>query len=222
MRGGSTSGHWHTACVVTPTAAATSAVVPPNRRIASDLSMTTVNHAFRENASMVLGHLSNLAFMSPFGERLLQCLEFAGKDRNELAAALGISRQAVGQAIKEGKFSAANTAKTARYLGVNWYWLATGDETMAVSEVAGLTAQERAVLARLIDAAPATPEQRPGGLRLTAAQDTRRQKEALGIDPWAGTHQDDRPRSRQVLTPAQTERRQNKQSMGRRKTDKKA
>ena len=130
--------------------------------------------------------------MSPFGVRLLQGMQNSKTDRKSLAAALGISPQAVGQAIKEGKFSAANTAKAARYLGVNWYWLATGDETMAVSDVAGLTAQERAVLARLVDAAPAAlaktrtrqPEdQRRGGLRLTPAQaDRRRDAQAVEIE----------------------------------------
>ena len=149
---------------------------------------------------MVSGRLCKLGLMSPFGERLLQGMQAAKMDRKALATALGISPQAVGQAIKEGKFSAANTAKAARLLCVNWYWLATGDETMALNAGAALTDQERAVLARLVDsdaasrvrpgAPPATTVSNVqtlvpkadtgprGGLRLTAEQSNRRSKES--------------------------------------------
>ena len=55
----------------------------------------------------------------------------AGKKRADLAFALGISVQAIGQVITEGvrasAFTAANSAKAANFLGVNHFWLATGE-----------------------------------------------------------------------------------------------
>lgn len=130
--------------------------------------------------------------MSQFGQRLLHGMTFARTSRKALASALGISLQAVGQAIKHGNFSAANAAKAARFLGVNWYWLATGDETpAAIDPGVVLTKDERAVLLRLVDRDSAamgrqnfaTPVQslvpksdtgQNGGLVRTKAQDERR------------------------------------------------
>lgn len=123
-------------------------MVPPKRRIASDLSMQQLNHAFHGRASMISRAMCNLACMSPFGERLQQALDSSGTSRKELAAALGISVQAVGQAINDGRFSAANTARAARRLNVNWYWLATGEET-AEPQAVVLSDVDRAVLAKL-------------------------------------------------------------------------
>lgn len=65
--------------------------------------------------------------MSEFGARLTEALRLAAKERKELAAHLRISVQAVGAAIRDGKFTASNTAKAARFLRVDWYWLATGE-----------------------------------------------------------------------------------------------
>uniref|UniRef100_UPI00358FF5C1 hypothetical protein n=1 Tax=Variovorax boronicumulans TaxID=436515 RepID=UPI00358FF5C1 len=72
-----------------------------------------------------------LAFMH-YGERLQLALELARKDRNALGKELGISVQAIGQAIRGGRtgtqmFNAENSAKAARFLAVDHYWLATGD-----------------------------------------------------------------------------------------------
>lgn len=66
-----------------------------------------------------------------YGNRLQKALALAGKDRAQLAQALEISVQAVGQVIvgssRTKSFTAANSAKAAQFLGVNHYWLATGE-----------------------------------------------------------------------------------------------
>ncbi len=68
--------------------------------------------------------------MDAFGDRLETALNLAKKGRKALADHLGISVQAVGQTVRgeTASFNAINTAKAARFLGVNWYWLATGEE----------------------------------------------------------------------------------------------
>ena len=64
-----------------------------------------------------------------YGERLGRALELARKERGQLASALGISSQAVGQVIrgKTGAFTAENNARAARFLEVDSFWLATGE-----------------------------------------------------------------------------------------------
>lgn len=67
-----------------------------------------------------------------YGKRLEKALELAGKDRKELAAHLEISVQAVGQVITGGRsgnqrFDAENSARAAQFLGVDHFWLATGE-----------------------------------------------------------------------------------------------
>lgn len=63
-----------------------------------------------------------------YGERLDQALALAGKDRKALAAALGISVQAIGQSVRgPGMLKADNSAKAAKYLAVDHHWLATGE-----------------------------------------------------------------------------------------------
>jgi len=75
-----------------------------------------------------------------YGMRLQQALEVAGKDRKALAEALGMSVQAVGQVITGGRsgtqmFNAENSAKAARFLGVEHHWLATGEGEMRTATV---------------------------------------------------------------------------------------
>lgn len=62
-----------------------------------------------------------------YGERLQLALDLAGRDRSELAKALGISVQAVGQTLRgETKaHTAENCAEAAKFLNVDPYWLAT-------------------------------------------------------------------------------------------------
>lgn len=67
-----------------------------------------------------------------YGKRLEEALRLAGKDRGALASELGISVQAVGQVITGGRsgtqaFTAENSARAARFLRVDGYWLATGE-----------------------------------------------------------------------------------------------
>ena len=67
-----------------------------------------------------------------YGKRLEEALRLAGKDRPALAAALDISVQAVGQVITGGRsgnqtFTAENSARAARFLKVDHFWLATGE-----------------------------------------------------------------------------------------------
>jgi transcriptional regulator with XRE-family HTH domain len=75
----------------------------------------------------------------PYGERLLQALQLNGmaepdgtpkRDaRAKLAKAMGVTVQAVGDVIRgaSNAFTAEKSAKAARYLRVDHYWLATGD-----------------------------------------------------------------------------------------------
>jgi transcriptional regulator with XRE-family HTH domain len=64
-----------------------------------------------------------------YGRRLLDALTAAGKTRRQLANALGITEQAVGNIVNGGAktfFMANNSAEAAAFLGVDHYWLATG------------------------------------------------------------------------------------------------
>ena len=68
-----------------------------------------------------------------YGKRLARAMELArltDKDaRAKLAKALGITVQAVGQTLTGSTkaFSAETSAKAARFLKVDHYWLATGE-----------------------------------------------------------------------------------------------
>ena len=72
---------------------------------------------------------SNLSRMSTYGSRLEEALQLARKERIELATAIDVSVQAIGQVIagKTKALTAENSAKAAQFLGVDGYWLATGD-----------------------------------------------------------------------------------------------
>lgn len=67
--------------------------------------------------------------MTTYAERLLDALKAAGKSRRQLALAIGVSEQAVGNIVNGGPntfFMAKNSAEAAAFLGVEHYWLATG------------------------------------------------------------------------------------------------
>ena len=72
-----------------------------------------------------------------YGSRLAEALLMAGKERQDLADAISVSVQAIGQVImgKTKALTAENSERAARFLGVNPYWLATGEESS--SPVAG-------------------------------------------------------------------------------------
>ncbi|UPL20219.1 helix-turn-helix domain-containing protein [Alcaligenes faecalis] len=67
--------------------------------------------------------------MNTYGERLEEALRIAGRERKELCAAVGITLQALGQVIsgKTKALTAENSARAARFLQVDHFWLATGE-----------------------------------------------------------------------------------------------
>lgn len=68
--------------------------------------------------------------MVEFKERLAHAMSIAGVNESTLASRLGITYQAVKKQLKEGTkdgFSGPNTVRAARFLGVDAYWLATGE-----------------------------------------------------------------------------------------------
>lgn len=92
----------------------------------------------------------SLQTMKTYGERLDAALRKSGKDRAQLSRGISVSVQAIGQVIagKTKALTAENSAKAARFLSVDHYWLATGEgEPVAQSKVTpppipGLTAQD--------------------------------------------------------------------------------
>lgn len=64
-----------------------------------------------------------------YGQRLGEAMELARVDRARLAKELGISVQAVGQVLtgKTKALMADKSARAARFLKVDHYWLATGE-----------------------------------------------------------------------------------------------
>lgn len=70
--------------------------------------------------------------MLTFAERLSKALLHGQLSAVQLASRLGVTRQAIENAEKgrSNSLSAENCARAARVLGVNWYWLATGEEEM--------------------------------------------------------------------------------------------
>lgn len=67
--------------------------------------------------------------MNTYGERLDHALLLARKSRSSLGRELKISPQAIGQVIlgKTRALTAENSARAARFLGVDHLWLATGE-----------------------------------------------------------------------------------------------
>lgn len=67
-----------------------------------------------------------------YGTRLKQALAATGKSRKQLGEAMGITVQAIGDVInaKSNAFTAENHARAAAFIGVNPFWLATGDGEM--------------------------------------------------------------------------------------------
>jgi len=66
-----------------------------------------------------------------YGNRLNEALRLANRERQELADAIAVSVQAVGQVIagKTKALTAENSERAARFLRVDPYWLATGEGT---------------------------------------------------------------------------------------------
>lgn len=64
-----------------------------------------------------------------YGERLAEAMELARVDRARLAKELSVTVQAIGQVLlgKTNSLTADKSAKAARFLRVDHYWLATGE-----------------------------------------------------------------------------------------------
>jgi transcriptional regulator with XRE-family HTH domain len=90
--------------------------------------MHELKHAFFLDASILSGKLDTLRRMH-YGDRLAEAINIAGASRKDVAKALGISVQAVGQAVRgeTNAHTAENQARAARLLGVDYFWLATGE-----------------------------------------------------------------------------------------------
>ncbi|MNK33417.1 hypothetical protein D3C87_518980 [compost metagenome] len=75
---------------------------------------------------------------STYGSRLAEALRLAGRERQELATAISVSVQAIGQVIagKTKALTAENSAMAARFLNVDSYWLATGEGSPQYSAAA--------------------------------------------------------------------------------------
>jgi transcriptional regulator with XRE-family HTH domain len=101
-----------------------------------------LKHASSAKASMLARGESILSRMeqeqepSTFADRLKQAMGPIPRDL--LAKELGISVQAIAQVLKgtTRAMTAENTAVAARFLGVNWFWLATGEGSPTTIEVA--------------------------------------------------------------------------------------
>ncbi|WP_296228565.1 hypothetical protein [Ralstonia sp. UBA689] len=76
-----------------------------------------------------------------YGDRLQHALTIAKRTRQELAAALHISEQAIGQVLlgNTKALVAENSARAARFLGVDHFWLATGEGEPVASTSAPTT-----------------------------------------------------------------------------------
>lgn len=81
-----------------------------------------------------------------FGARLRLAMHNAGMGQTDLARAVGIKQSTVGTALTEGNGS-RHTAQMAHALGVDAYWLATGEGHQ-------LSMGDAQVLAREFDAIP--------------------------------------------------------------------
>lgn len=113
-------------------AAAAAEAEPPSSSMALVLSMRRIEAYFRQEDKHAFTPGDTLTDVS-YGERLQQAMQLArltDKDaRSKLATALGISVQAVGQVLTGSTkaFTADKSAKAARFLKVDHYWLATGE-----------------------------------------------------------------------------------------------
>jgi len=70
--------------------------------------------------------------MDTYGDRLERALQLAGRSRKDLCGAIGVTLQALGQVLsgKTKALTSENSAKAARFLRVDHYWLATGEGQM--------------------------------------------------------------------------------------------
>lgn len=83
---------------------------------------------------MVSTKTDTLSTMVDYWTRLKEAMTHAGVVKAQLQTHLGVSYQAM-KKLEDGKtksLTAENNAKAAKFLGVNAYWLATGQETKEI------------------------------------------------------------------------------------------
>lgn len=83
----------------------------------------------RQQSSIVAFNCGTIKAMSTYGERLGMALDWSGRSGAELARHLGVTKSAVYQVIggQSAGMSAANSARAAKWLNVDHFWLATGE-----------------------------------------------------------------------------------------------
>lgn len=101
------------------------------------LAHARLKHAFKRDATMLSAEQRKLAFtVSSFSDRLNEAFVESKRSREDLARVLrapdgsvGVSAQAVGQALSgtTKQLTAENAARAAVFLGVEPYWLCTGE-----------------------------------------------------------------------------------------------
>jgi hypothetical protein len=94
-----------------------------------------------------------------YGKRLDASIKYAKTDRKKLSSALGCTPQALGIVITgSGYLSVTNHAKAALTLGVDGYWLATGEGEMVLpsttAKAAAPIAPDLVMVVQLIEAMP--------------------------------------------------------------------
>ena len=92
-----------------------------------------------------------------YGKRLDRALTLAGKERKELANAIGVKVQSIGQVIngQTQALTAENSARAAKFLKVDHHWLATGEGLAHPPVGAGTNLSQHALaLAKHFDRLP--------------------------------------------------------------------
>jgi transcriptional regulator with XRE-family HTH domain len=99
--------------------------------MSSEVMPISVKHAYPLD-STILNFKTRTLVRMDFKGRLAAGMRHAGVSGAELSRALGISSQAVSLVLggHSKALTAENTAKAARFLGVDLYWLATGEGQM--------------------------------------------------------------------------------------------
>jgi len=113
----------------------------PNHQATQERELSScraLNHSSPKEATIVHHQPPTLATMVDYGTRLAEAMKHAQSSPTALSKALGVSYQAV-KKVLDGKslaLNAENHMRAARFLGVNSYWLATGEESLSLKSPA--------------------------------------------------------------------------------------
>lgn len=101
----------------------------PQKSDSTSLVHAPLEHSSGCGATIIVDDLRKVGAMGEYGRRLGKALLGAKRSRAELADACGISVSAIGHVIsgRAGSLSAENNARAAVFLGVDPFWLATGE-----------------------------------------------------------------------------------------------